>query len=245
MDIREFCRARIARGVYAALFIAPVLLTSHVAADLIIDDFSDIEEPNQWPVVLTAVGSTTISEVGLAGVIGSSRETTIFANSLAEPGLDDVTVTVAALLGKLDYASTVGAEGSLELFYDGAPGNGFSIDLSGESQFEIEFLLFDHSGAQDLPVTITLLDGQEDSISLTRSLTAPGMQTLVFELNDFTRGGGDGVDMTDIAGISVFFDGALATDFRVEEIRTRTVPTPGALVAIGIGVMTIRRRRRR
>lgn len=244
MENQGSIRARAARGVAWLVLAAPLLVvTASADADLIIDDFSDIEEPNQWPVVMNTVGSTLIAEAGLTGVVGGYRETTIFANALKEPGLDDVTVTVAAAQGKFDYASTVGAEGSVELFYNGEPGIGLELDLSGETQFEIEFLLFDHSGGEDLPATITLQDASRGAVSLTRTLTAPGPQTLAYQIDDFARGG---VDLTNIDSITVFFDGALATDFRIEEIRTTIiVPLPAAFAALGMGLAATTRRRRR
>lgn len=244
MPFQCLVSARTARWSVASALVALAVPAGPAAADLIVDDFSDILMPSQWPVTMNTVGLTTVEETGLSGVLGGSRISTIFADALAEEGLDDISVTVAATLGKLDYASTVGAEGSLELLYDGSPGRGAPFDLSGESQFEIDFTLFDHSGDMDLPVTITLYDAEEDTIQLTRSLQSPGSQNLVFELDQFSRGGGDGVDLSNIMAISVFFDGALATDFRIEEIRTTIVPAPGALAAMGALVLLGGRRRR-
>lgn len=237
---------RFLRAGRARLFIAPVALAigasaSSASAVIVIDDFSDIEEPSQWPVVLDTLGSTMVEETGLSGVAGGSRVSTITADAFVDPGVDDVEVTVAASIGRLDFASTAGAEGSLGLLYD-SQGAGLNLDFSGEEQIVLPFLLFDSANNAPMPVTVSVTDGSGTTASLTRMLTTPGAQFVIFEFDQFTRG--ITFDFADVDAIEIEFDAAMATDFRVGAIST-VIPAPGALAVFGLGLLGARRRRRR
>jgi len=229
-----------ARTLIAPLALAVGFTASTVSADIVIDDFSDVDDPNPWPVVVDTVGSTDVDETGLTGVIGGSRFSTITADSLDDPDIDDIQVTVATNNGRLDFASSAGAEGSLSILYDNN-GSGLSTDFSGEQHIVLPFLLFDSANNTPLDVTITMVDDEANSINLTRSLNSPGSQLLVFEFDQFTRG--STFIFEEVDSIRIDFDGAIATDFRLGAIDT-VIPAPGALAVIGLGLFIGRRRRR-
>lgn len=216
------------------------------SADLIIDDFSSVQMPSQWPVVRNTLGTTTITETGLLGVIGGNRRSSITADFLALPGLDNITVTAAPTpAGIFDYASTSGADGSVRLIYNGGMAPAFVVDLSSESSFEIEFIYFDLANVDPLDISITITDSLGESRTGLASLVGNGAQTLSLPMVGFAENMAGTTDLTDIRSINIFFDGALATDFRIDYIKTTTVPAPGALAVLGMGILGVRRRRRR
>lgn len=215
--------------------------TSIASADFVIDDFSDVQEPSQWPVVRNTLGTTNITESGLIGVLGGVRESSITADFLSTPGLDNATVTAAPTpAGVLDFASTSGAEGSLGLRYDG---NGsLTADLSSEISINLEFLFFDLANTDPLTIEVTITDGGGDSRSGSATLIVDGPQTVSLFIAAFVENGLGTTELTDIRSIDFDFDGALATDFRIDYIVT--VPTPAVLPALGFGLLAMRRRRR-
>lgn len=217
---------------------------SVASAGFIIDDFSDVQEPSQWPVVRNTLGTTNITEAGLSGVLGGVREASVTADFLDTPGLDNITVTAAPTpAGVFDYASTAGAEGSIGLLYDG--GASLNADFSTVTSFSIDFLYFDLANTDPLNISITLTDNGGDSATGMISLVSDGAQNAIIAIGSFVEDGGGTTDLNSIRSVRVFFDGALATDFRIDSISTAQVPAPGALALLGIGGLVRRSRRRK
>ena len=209
------------------------------AAHMLIDDFSAVAGDAPWPIELTTVGTVIVDEAFLgASTIGSVRSTKIEATYLDLDGIDDVSVTVAAGAGILDFASTAGAVGNLELFYDGGDGD-LDVSLQGESSIMIDFSLFDYPDAAAMPTTVTLSDGSNIA-ELTINLNAAGAQTVAFDFANFSNI--ENIDMTSINSIGFAFEGSLATDFRISNIYT--VPAPGAMALLGLAGLAGTRRRR-
>ena len=231
------------------MLLVVALGVSPAHAAIIIDDFDVVT--GAWPVTRTTVGSTVQNELGIppANTIGGVRSTTVTGDSFAIPGLDNVTTTIVPFPPSLlDYASTAGADGSLNLLYNagGGPG-GLNANFSAETGLTIDFLLFDHAGGVDLPVTVTLSDGTNVA-SLTQLLTSPGAQSLFFGFPGFAGIGS--VDMTSLDSLNFFFDAQLAHDFRIDFIGTTTnVPEPASVLVWGlaavVGLIASRRCRAR
>jgi len=240
------------RTLIAGLLLGAITLgVSPASAAVIIDNFDSVGAPNPWPVTRTTVGSTVTTENGLPilNTIGGQRVTTTTGNSFAVPGLDTVTTTiVAAPPSLLDYATSAGANGSLNLFYNAAGGpGGLNANLSSETGITMDFLLFDHAGGLDLPVTVTISDGT-NLATLTNLLTSPGAQTSFFGFAGFAGIGS--VDLTSIDSLNFFFDAQTAHDFRLDFIGTTSgVPEPASVLVWGmagiVGLLVHRRTRRR
>lgn len=245
MSMQLLCRTLLA----GLLLSSGALGVSPVVASQIIDTFDDVDGPNPWPVTRTTAGSTVITEspLPLANTIGGERVTTITGDSFLVPGLDSVTTTIVpALPSLLDYASTAGADGSLNIFYNGIAGGGLGANFSAETGITIDFLLFDHAGGVDLPVTVTVSDGT-NLATLTQMLTAPGAQSVFFGFAGFAGIGS--VNLSTIDSLNFFFDAQLAHDFRLDFIGTTSgVPEPASIAIWGmaglVGVLIHRGRRR-
>jgi hypothetical protein len=202
-----------------------------------IDVFADTVAA--WPATQSALGDQTIPENGVAGVLGSDRETYVSANSLAVPGLDFVAVDISPE-GYFDYTSSAGADGAAGLRYDAQDG-GLHVDLSGDKFLQIDFVYFDAANGYPMAVTATL-DDSTNNASRVESLTVPGAQSLIFQFADFAGIGS--VDLTDVYSIDIDFEPGTAADFRIRQIIT-DVPEPGSLMLLAGGVIALVRRKRR
>ncbi len=216
------------------------LLTVSASADIIIDDFSSVGNPNPWPVVINTLSTVHVTELGLSNVIGGSRHSTIRATFLEEPGLDFVQAAIVPNFGMvLDYSSTSGARGDWNLRYD-ADGQGLNADFSSQTDIVVDFGRFDFANGQPLPVTLTLWDGANFA-SLERSLNGPGAQSLIFSFDDFNGIGN--FDLSQVQSLDMFLDPGLATDFRLS--RVFLVPSPGSLALLAVGSLVLAGRRHR
>lgn len=220
---------------------APVLaglLAAPVSADIIIDDFSSVGNPDPWPVVVNSITTIHVSELGLSNVIGGTRHSAIRATFLERLGLDFVQAAIVPNFGMLlDYSSTSGARGDWNLLYDAA-GAGLNADFRSITDIVLDFGRFDFANGQPLPILVTLSDGQNQA-NLTRSLTAPGPQSAFFVLADFQ--GIHNIDLSRLHSIEVFLDPGIAVDFRLS--RVFGVPHPGSLVLLALGTLVVAGRR--
>lgn len=219
----------LARNAVAAVVVSG-LLAGPAAADIIIDDFSSIGDPNQWPVVVNTINTVDILESGLGNVIGGTRHSSIRATYLDIPGLDFVQAAIVPNFGMiLDYSSTSGARGDWNLLYDNG-GEGLNADFSGLTDIILDFGRFDFANGQPLPIVVTLFD-QQGSAQLNKSLTTPGPQSINFALNDFI--GINSIDLANVTAVSVFLDPGIAVDFRLG--RVYGVPTPASMMLLAAG----------
>ncbi len=211
-------------------------------ASVVIDSFDHVGAPDPWPVTVDQAGaSATVLETGLATVLGGVRTTTLGVQALGTARLDKVEVGVYSPPGILSYASSILADGKLDLLYDNGPG-GLNVDLSSYAWIEIDLLAFDLASGNPMPVTITLADGASSS-SLTQSVSTAGRQLVIFPFASFTKTGP--FDFSSIDEIDVSFDPEFGADFRVGEIRS-VVPEPATLglLAVGAALTTLRTKRR-
>lgn len=216
------------------------LMASAASAQYLIDDFSDVDDPTPWPVTIDEIATVQIHETGLNHVLGGSRHSTIRATFLAQHGLDYVTAAIVPNFGMvMDYSSSSGAEGDWNLLYDG-DGAGLNADFSNMTEIAVAFDLFDYANNQDMPVTVSISDGNSLA-SLSLSLDHAGPQTLHFSFSDFDGIGQ--VDMSSIQGVAVFLEPVLATDFRIGSIGV--IPTPGSMALLAMGSFALAGGRRR
>lgn len=227
------------RSLCGGLFLAGVFAVP-ASADIIIDDFSSVGNPDPWPVVVGTITTIHVSELGVSNVIGGSRASAVRATFLEHIGLDYVQAAILPHFGMiLDYSSTAGARGDWNLRYD-ADGAGLNADFRSITDVVLEFGRFDFANGQPLPILVTLSDGQ-DQATLTRSLTAPGAQSVFFALADFA--GIQDVDLAGLQSIEVFLDPGLAVDFRLS--RVYGVPHPGSFSLLALGTLVFAGRRQR
>jgi len=209
-------------------------MTSVATAGIItIDDLSTVETPSLWPIELTALGMTTVTEdPALAGVLGGVRTTTIVGESFGLPGLDTVTVAILpSPSGRLGVTTSGAADGLVRLLYDGG-GSGLGADFSTTGGIRIDIPLFDRAGGVDMPVRVSLDDGI-NTITLERFLTTPGMQSVYFPFADFSGIGG--FNLASINSTEVTFDPQASQDFHVDLIETFNIPEPMSLALAGVG----------
>lgn len=208
------------------------LLAAPAAPGATIDDFRSALAG--WPVIQNTVGGGTVSEF-VGGVLGGVRDTSIAATSLELAGPDFVQVGIYPAASVFDYSSTVGADGTAGLRYDGGSGLG-GVDFSSDVFLGIDFVHFDLANGIAMPVKVTLTDTLASFAATTLSLTVAGAQSLQFPLAGFA-----GVDLTSIDTIEIGFDPGQATDFRLALVYT-DVPEPATLGLLLIGGMIWSRR---
>ena len=176
------------KGAMKAVRLATVLLlvSASWAAALTIDDFNDANTTVFPPgIIQNTLGSTTVTDTGLAGVIGGARTLTVTAFTLScglGCGPDNVTAGAAELHDFFAYSSTLGAEGEFELLYD-RNGAGLNVSLIGLDHLQLTVVTADLSSVP-YDVTVTLTDNTQ-SKSSTQTITAAGGRALIFPMSDF------------------------------------------------------------
>ncbi|MBI4517895.1 MAG: hypothetical protein HY699_18980 [Deltaproteobacteria bacterium] len=192
------------------------------AAPLIIDDFSSAV--NTILVANTNVGvfvpgtSVTVTDSGLADVLGGTRELTVRVEH--SPGfiigLDNVVVGVVPLASFLDYNSTAGADGQAVLRYDRG-GLGLNVGLTPAAGIRLVTIDADFA-AVPCQIIVTLVDTAGHSASLSRTVALAGITP---ELN-FPFTGFPGVDVRRISSIAVEIDPNRngAADLRLDRLET-------------------------
>lgn len=192
----------VSRGVLVAF--ASAIFCSVSLAQTIIDNFTDAGASTSDPpgVVRTTVGSTSVTDTGLIGVIGGARTLTVDATA-AGGASPQVKAGVNTSFGILAYSSSLLANGATSLFYD-ANGAGLGADLSLAEGIEIT--LTTDAAAVPYLVTVTLSDG-----IVTESDSQAGLMVattlLQFDFTNFPT-----VDLANLESIEVAIDPNVAGD---------------------------------
>jgi len=208
-----------------------------------IDDFTDTNSPDFPLVVAAGIQPTSVtSEVGLNGVIGGGRRTSLELDGttgLAAGFVDDSNLY-------FEVSSSLNTLATLSFDY-GVSGGFEQLNANVADSFGIEISLadFDFASDEGIDVSVALESGGEIRTSSTLISTG-GPQSIVLGFASFSPGGGGGFTLSDIDGISVSFEFRGGADFQIDSIRTVVdpIPAPGALATMALAVMGGRRRRR-
>jgi len=222
-------------GLAAGVFVLTLMVgVAEGAPPIVIDDFSSAV--NTIFITDTNVGvflpgtSVTATDMGLADVIGGTRELTVHAANTPGfiVGLDNVIVGVVPLVGFLDYNSTAAADGSTALRYDGG-GSGLNANLAPATGIRLVTLDADRA-AVPIQITLTLVDQAAHGASVSRTVFLAGITSLInFPFADFP-----GVNPEAIFSIEVAIDPNTsgAADLRLDRIETySSVLTPAPLLS--------------
>jgi hypothetical protein len=199
------------RAACAALFVCALGSNSASLAQTAIDDFSDAGANTGDPpgVTRTTVGSTSVTDTGLSGVIGAARTLTVEATA-ADGASPEITAGVIPAFNLVAYSSSLLADGLLSLLYD-ADGAGLGADLSLAEG--IELTLTTDAAAVPYLVSLTLSDGivsETDSQAGLMSVT-----TLIqFDFANFPT-----VDLANLESIEVTIDPSVAGDLETGRCR--------------------------
>jgi hypothetical protein len=213
---------------------------------MVIDTFDATSDPALWPFVVNSVGSDSVTDAPIATVAGNRRYVGVNATAMDIPGLDKIEVAQFAGGGfsLLDYASSSGATGEMDLVYRGMTPGAMILDLSSEVAINIDLLAYDAPGSAAMPIEVLLISDWtnpgEQSVTLSGIVTTPGAQTVEIALAPAVGN----VDMTDIQYIGINFDAPEAADFRIDEISV-VLPEPATVGLLGLGLTGIFVRRRR
>lgn len=177
------------------------------SAQTVIDDLADagsntLSPPGQ---ARNSVGTTTVTDTGLSGVIGGSRTLVVSATAVAG-GSPEIRAGVIPGAQVLDYSSTVLADGLVTLRYD-ANGVGLGADLS--SGDGIQFSVVADVSSLPYDVTVSISDGGVTESS-TQTVPLSGLQNLQFLYTAFPT-----VNLASVFSIAVTFDPNLAGDLEV------------------------------
>lgn len=185
---------------------------------MVIDSFDDANEGN-WPITAsTPFDSITVVDANVAGVVRGRRETTLFTESLDTTGVDHVRANLFPAVGLLEYESSMGGDGELQLRYRGnSAGAGLNIDLSGHELIRIEFDDLSIPGTRPIRVRVFLNEGRPPGMGdLEALLTSQGAQSLDFPFADFHAI--ENIDLSNLDNMLIFFDPPPGTHFRVQQI---------------------------
>lgn len=226
----------------SSAFVAALALTAGPsltsAALITIDDFATPTGTYPFPTA----GAVSVAQ-NAPGAIGGRRELEVTRDTGVIPAFDKVTVTHYSASGTsfLDFDSTSGADGTLDLVYDGPTGN-LNADLSGNRKLEIALSQFNPGEASSMPVRVDLFDGVS-TVSLTTSTSGVGGQTLEF---DFSPSTFNTLDFASVDSIRISFQPGLAADFRVISILAAetVIPEPAGVLLAGVGTVALLARRR-
>ncbi|MBI4516197.1 MAG: hypothetical protein HY699_10335 [Deltaproteobacteria bacterium] len=180
-----------------------------LAADRNIDDFRS-GSPHRG-LRQEERGSKARSEARLLSVIGGQRRLTITATEIGLADVDAVSTQLEPTGALLNYASSEGADGKLELSYD-AGGRKLGLDVSANLSLKVLVADSDEA-AVPYSVTLTLTDQSGRKAGATQVVSAPGPQTVDFRLANFPR-----LDRRRLAAITVVVDPQPAGDLQLSRI---------------------------
>jgi len=223
--------------------VAVVLLASAapVKADIILDNFQNGTNKT------ADVGGTNPngdSQTGLSGVLGGSRDTSVFAST----GVTGATAQLLISTGVLQLNTGTGVAGVFSLTYP----NVAPLDLSTAIAFIFDISANDNGGTFVLDITdgtntgsSTLLAGPLGS---TTGDGVTGPQSIAIAGNpDFS-----GVNLGAVTGITLNFTGDDSTDLEIGplgfRITTQVIPEPASMAVwglLGLSVTWYARRKRR
>jgi hypothetical protein len=162
--------------VFAAIPMIPAR-----AASFLLDDFSDTviaKQPDSDEQ--HAKGSKKLKD-RVKGVVGGTREVTLSVIDTKSSASTSAGLWIDPTVKSLNYASTVGVKGSLQVLYD-ADGRGFNAEFANVNGLRVEI----NASASAVPyqVMLTLTDRGAKSASSSRTVSKVGVQQVEFFFKD-------------------------------------------------------------
>jgi hypothetical protein len=144
-------------------------------------------------------------------VLGGARQLTVKVINPDGP-VESISLWVDRSTNRLNYASSVGADGALEIMYD-ANGRGLRADWYAVKGVRVRI----DADASSAPYTVTLAlaDTTGRSATTTQTVTLPGAQQVEFLLS-----GMGGINVRKLARVTVVIDPRTAADLEVSGIET-------------------------
>lgn len=233
------------------------------ASVLMIDDFVSASPAAGWYVDMDDIAGaanvdkvSNISESGLAGIPGGSRDTTITAKTVNRNPYGWMNHSISAGIsptsswdgrtGMMSMSTAWGGRGVLDLGYD-ANGSGMNLDLTGGTHVAATFWV-DHLGlGTPSKLEFKLVDGDGTVVVLSKiwsaHVTVSDWLTVAMPLNlpvDF--------DITDVDSLEVTYVADDANDMAYDAIwfeGPTLVPEPTSLAFLLLGNVVLLRRRMR
>jgi len=168
-------------AVFGLLVCVVLPLIPARAVGFLLDDFSDTviaKQPDSDEQ--HAKGSKQLRD-RVKGVVGGTREVTVSVIDTRSSASTSAGVWVDPTVKSLNYSSTVGVKGSLQILYD-ADGRGFNAAFTNVSGLRVEI----NAGASAVPyqVVLTLTDRGGRSASASRTISKVGVQRVELPFRD-------------------------------------------------------------
>ncbi|MGH3638416.1 MAG: hypothetical protein ACRDUX_05235 [Mycobacterium sp.] len=194
---------------------------------MLVDDFSQATVTAFPPgVVQSSVGFTTVVEpLPLPGVMGGIRELRVQATAIGPN--DSVTAGVFTPFTRVEYSSSVAADGRIALTYDAGGqglGGGAGVDLSTFAGLRLRFEAVD-AAAVPAVVRLELTDSLNRLGFVTTTMTTSGAQSVELP---FQNGAFAGIDLAHVTAIKLAVNPGVAGDLRFDfiEVFPIEIPTP-------------------
>ncbi len=213
-------------GMGVLVVCGAILTPPGMAAELIVDDFSEAfappgtlrGDPASNVLVDTANTTLTGTDMNVAGVLGGYRVLNVSVTTcMFCPGFDNAIAGVIPEDMLLDYAASAGADGSFELVYD-AGGVGFDVSAAFATGIRLRLRNLD---AYPLSATITITSGANSAVSMLTLPNGPIDNDLDFPFANFT--GIAGIDLEHISTIRIAVNpngGEAAADLQMLGVTT-------------------------
>jgi hypothetical protein len=194
--------------------LAALFLWIPSSAALEIDNFRNATKSHRRDALAQrGVGTRQVTESRLASVLGGGRHVRVTATRVQFESVDVISAIVVPESAVLSYESSSGADGTVDLVYDGG-GSGLNANLTGDRGIVIDIADADVA-AVPYAVTATLTDRGGRAASSTQTISTPGPNQVVFPLTSFR-----GVSANSIGTIAIRIDPAEGGDLRVNSVRT-------------------------